>query len=262
MTSRSGKSTPTKSSQQPVGMQMKHEFKQEQRLRSMNFWSLSKRNVSLLTKKQSKHSWMLCPKQNVQQSLDFPMQETWITKQRSLVPRHLDYLQVLDIWNKKRILENPTSLTPNLSKNSMKHDLHKECFQTLQITTPTITEEGDTVAEAMDEDRGPLTGSNMGIFSPEDEVVEHSDPQRPINIPQTATSTMQQTSNKRNSVESHGLNQSENRKIIHYTNITNYHTTNNIITSNTGNHPIPNNNFNTIRPSTITSDADTSLINI
>lgn len=84
-------------------------------------------------------------KQNVQQSVDFPMDETLIAKQRSLVPKHLDYLQVLDICSKKRMRENPTSLTQNLSKNSMKHYLHKECFQTLLTATSTITEKGDTV---------------------------------------------------------------------------------------------------------------------
>ncbi|KAI8063738.1 uncharacterized protein B0P05DRAFT_476690 [Gilbertella persicaria] len=132
-------------------------------------------------------------------------------------------------------------------------------FQALQTTTPTITEEEDTVTEAMEEDRDLLTDTNMEIFSPEDEVVEHSEPQQPISLPQTTIPTIQQASNKSNTVESHGLNQSESRTIIHYTNITSYHTTNNIITNNTGNHLIPNNNFNTFSTNTSTSDANTPV---
>src|SRR6478735_3868255 len=121
MNSRSGKSTPFRSSHQLSSMQKKREFKQEQALKSLNFWSPLRRNVDLRMKEPIKPSLMRWHKPQNRQSLVLPMQRSWIMKQKTTVPKHLDYLQVLDTWN-KRMEENRTSLIVSSSRNYMKQD--------------------------------------------------------------------------------------------------------------------------------------------
>ncbi|KAG1132403.1 hypothetical protein G6F37_013361 [Rhizopus arrhizus] len=143
-------------------------------------------------KEPVKPSLMQCRKSQNRQSLVLPMQGNWIIKQKITVPKRLDFLQALDMWNKKRMEENQTSWIVSSSRNYMKQDSLNELLQAQQTTT--VVDE-DFLTEVMVVDRDLSTGPNLEIFSQEDEVVEHLEPLQPSSIPHTVTQTMQQASN-------------------------------------------------------------------
>ncbi|KAG1224241.1 hypothetical protein G6F35_004141 [Rhizopus arrhizus] len=144
-------------------------------------------------KEPIKPSLMRWHKPQNRQSLVLPMQRSWIMKQKTTVPKHLDSRQVLDTWN-KRMEENRTSLIVSSSRNYMKQDSRNELLQAQQITT---VEDEDFPTEVMVVDRDLSTGTNLEIFSQEDEVVEPLEPLQPSSIPHTVTQTRQQTNNSR-----------------------------------------------------------------
>ncbi|EIE91833.1 hypothetical protein RO3G_16544 [Rhizopus delemar RA 99-880] len=102
---------------------------------------------------------------------------------------------------------------------SMKLDLLRESYQ--QPLTTTTVEDEVSHREDMVVDRDLSAGPILEIFNQEDEAVEPLRPLQSITIPQTATTTMQQTSNEYNSAVSSMQQVATNTKQSTESNITN-----------------------------------------